>query len=94
MIRAILEEFPQHADGHGEAEGHDSQEEGRQSEGEALSAVQHIHQSKADGCAGEAVESVEHRIPMGNDDVEVVNLAQYLRRVDKKEDDDLQRVRR
>ena len=89
-VHAELEELPEDADGHGEAEGHQRQKDGGEIEGEALVVVEEHHHGKAHGGGQEAVEGVEHGVPVGDDHVKGVDLAQNLRRVDEAEDGDLQ----
>lgn len=71
----------------------EGQKQGRQLNGEALTAVQNIHQGEADGGTKEAIQGVQHGIPVGEGDVVGLNLPQNLSSKNKQEDDDLQGVR-
>ena len=92
LVHGALEKFPKHADGHGEAEGHQSQVEGRELEGKASSAVEDVQQRKADGGAQEAVEGVEHGVPIREVDIIRLDLPQNFSGEDEQEDNDLQGI--
>ena len=92
-VHAELKEFPQHADGHGEAERHQRQEEGRQVEGQPLVVIEQQDHGEAHGGGQEAVEGVEHGVPVGDVHIEGVDLPQDLRREDEAQNGDLQRRR-
>ena len=89
-VHAELKELPEDADGHGKAKGHQRQEDGGEVEGEALVVVEEHHHGEAHRRRQEAVEGVEHGVPMGDHHVKGVDLSQNLRRVDEAEDGDLQ----
>ncbi len=93
VVHGAFKEFPQHADGHGEAERHQGQEQRGQRDGESFASVEDIHQGEADGGAEEPVEGVEHGVPVGERNVVRLDLPQNFCGEDKEEDDDLQRVR-
>ena len=65
LVHGALEELPQHADGHGEAEGHNGHEHGGEGQGKALMPVEQVHQGEADGGTEKPVEGVEHGVPVG-----------------------------
>ncbi len=92
IVPGVLEELPEHADGHGEAERDDRQIDRRELEGEHVALVEQIDQSKADGRAQKAVERMEHGIPVRHADVEAVELAEDFCGEDEQQDDDLQRA--
>ena len=92
MVHGELEELPQHADGHGEAEGGDRHEEGGQVEGHLFLPIEDIHQGEADGGAEEAVHGVEHGVPAGIAGIIGLDLPQNFGGVDEQEDDNLQGV--
>ena len=54
--------------------------------------VAHVHQREADGGTQEAVEGVQHGIPVGEGGVKGPDLAQNLSGEDKEKNDDLQGV--
>ena len=88
-VHAELEELPQDADGHGEAEGHKREVEGREVEGDLLAVVEELYQGEAHRRGQESVEGMEHGVPAGDADIEGVDLAQNLRREDEAEHRDL-----
>ena len=55
-------------------------------------AVAHVHQGEADGGAQEAVDGVQHGVPVGEGGVKGPDLTQNFRSEDKQQNDDLQRV--
>ena len=54
--------------------------------------VAHVHQRKADGGTQEAVQGVQHGVPVGEGGVKGPDLAQNLSGEDEEKDDDLQGV--
>ena len=92
-VHSKLKKLPQHANGHGEAECHQRQEERRQVEGQPLIVVQQQYHGKAHGRRQEAVEGMEHSVPPRNDHIEGIDLAQNLRREDEAQNGDFQRRR-
>src|SRR5699024_6694108 len=58
-----------------------------------LIAVDNVQQGEADSGAQEAVEGVEHGVPVGELDIVGLDLTQNLRREDEQQHDDLQGVR-
>ena len=93
LVHKALEELPQHADCHGEAEGHHRQIDRGELEGQTLVPVQNVQQGEADGRAEKAVEGMEHGVPIGKLDIVSLDLPQDLRREDEQQDDDFQGVR-
>ena len=87
LISGELEKFPQHADRHGEAERHDSQEQRRQLEGKPFASVKQVNQAEADRRDQKSVYRVQHGVPSGNDGVERIDLAHDLGGIDKAVDD-------
>ena len=53
--------------------------------------VEQIDQREADGRAQEAVDGMQHRVPMRHADIEAVQLAQYFSREDEQQDNHFQR---
>ena len=92
IVSGVLEELPEHADGHGEAERDDRQIDRRELEGEHVALVEQIDQRKADGRAQKAVERMEHGVPVRHADVEAVELAEDFCGEDEQQDDDLHRA--
>lgn len=73
LVHTEFIELPQHPHRHGKAEGNNGQIQRRELEGKLVVPVQHVHQAEADGGAKEAVDGVQHGIPIGNADIEAVD---------------------
>ena len=78
-IHAALEKFPDHPDGHGKTEGHNSHEYRGKLEGEALVPVQNIHHRKPDSCGQKAVQRMKQGIPKRVFDIIGPDLSENLR---------------
>ena len=89
-VHAELEELPQHAHGHGEAEGRQRHVDRGQLELDTAVAVQNVDECEARGCAEKAGGGVEHGVPVVVGDEVAFQFAQYLRGEDEQENDDLQ----
>ena len=74
-VHAELEELPQHADGHGEAERRQRHIDGGQLKFDAAVAVENVDEGEARGGAEEARGGVEHGVPMGIGDEIALQLA-------------------
>ena len=61
--------------------------------GELFVVIEQQHHGKANGCGQKAVDGVEHGVPVGDVDIEGVDLAQNLRRENEAENGDFQRRR-
>ena len=92
-IHAEFEEFPQHAHRHGKAEGRQRHIDRGQLEFDAAVAVENVDERKAGGGAQEAGGGVQHGVPVVERDEIAFQFAQYLRRENKQQNDDLQRGR-
>lgn len=91
-IERELDELPEHADGHREAESDERHVDRRQVDLVAR-AVQEIDKREADRGAEKPVQGMEHGIPAWNQDIVVVDLAQNLCREDEDVDDVLEERR-
>ena len=80
LVHAEFEELPDHADGHGEAEGHDRQIQGRKLELHPVGPVEQVDQREADRRSEEAVHRMQHRVPEREDLIERTDLAKNLSR--------------
>ena len=74
-VHAELEELPQHADGHGEAERRQRHIDGGQLKFDAAVAVENVDEGEARGGAEKASGGVEHGVPMGIGDEIALQLA-------------------
>lgn len=91
-IHGKLKEFPDHPDGHGEAECHDGNKEGGKTDTEAFALVEDVHQREADGCGEKTVEGMQGGIPEGIGHVVSSHLSQDGSSKDEEEDDVLQGI--
>ena len=73
-VHPKLEKLPQYADGHGKAESHHSQKERREVEGQLVVVIEQQHHGKAHSGGQKPVDGVEHGVPVGNSDIEGVDL--------------------
>ena len=90
-VAGVFKKLPHHADRHREAERDNRQIDRRELEGEMFALVEQIDQREADGRAQEAVDGMQHRVPMRHADIEAVQLAQYFSREDEQQDNHFQR---
>ena len=74
IIEGKFKEFPEHPDGHGEAEGHHGEIEGGEADILAV-VIEQLNHREANGSSEEAIDGVEHRIPAGDGHIEMVDLA-------------------
>ena len=93
LIHRELEELPQHADRHREAERGDRQEQRRQVELHPVAAVEQIHQRESDRGGQKSVQRVQRDVPEREQHIERTDLAENLRAEDEQQHDDLQRGR-
>ena len=93
LVHAEFEELPDHADGHGEAEGDDRQIQGRKLELHPVGPVEQVDQREADRRGEEAVHRVQHRVPEREDLIERTDLAKNLGREHEHQHDDLKHRR-
>ena len=93
LVHAEFEELPDHADGHGEAEGHDRQIQGRKLELHPVGPVEQVDQREADRRSEEAVHRMQHRVPEREDLIERTDLAKNLSREHEHQHDDFQHRR-
>lgn len=92
LVHEELAEFPQHADRHGEAEGHERLIDRREVHAAGM-PVQQVDHGETDGCGQKAGQGVEHRVPSRDQGVVVVDLSEDRGGVDEAVDDDLEERR-
>ena len=92
-IHAVFKKFPQHADRHRKAKGHQRHVQRREAEFFLLIAAQDIHQRKPERRAHKAIDGMQHRIPIGKLHIVVLQLAKDLGRKYEQQYDDLQHRR-
>ena len=92
LIPCKLNEFPAHAHCHGEAERHHGQIKGRQVHPLRV-PVHQIDHGESDRRAQKSVDRVEHRVPAGDIDVEIIDFPENLRRKDKEINGSLEKRR-
>ena len=90
-IHAELEELPQHAHRHGEAESRQRHVNRGELELDPAVAVENVDQREACGGTEKAGGGVQHGVPVGERDEVTLQLAQYLGGEDEQQNNDLQR---
>lgn len=91
-VGAVFEKFPEHADGHRETEGDHAEVKRRERDAMAVTIEQVDHREPNSG-SEKSVEGVKNRVPVGDGDVEMVELAENFRGEDKEIDDGFKRWR-
>ena len=92
-VHAELEELPQYAHGHGEAERRHSHIDRGQLKLDLAVAVENVDEREPRGGAQKSRGGVQHGVPVRIGDEVALQLAQYLRCENKQQYDDLQRGR-
>ncbi len=90
IVHGKFKELPEHADGHGEAEGGHGTVGRGHLELDAAVLIENIDHGEADGGGQKAAGGMEHGVPIGMGDVIAVQLAQNGVGKDEQKNDDLQ----